>query len=108
MLIAVDYLTIMVKLEVLENKRTNSIMKALEKIFEAIGKPEKLISDNAKELDNKYFRAFCIDKKIDNIRVSIESHKSNGRVERVIRTIRERMVKSIEKNLKIKLEDIEK
>lgn len=57
--------------------------------FIKIGEPEEIISDNVKEFVGKEFKEFCGEMGINHRLVSVESHQSNGRVERIIRTIRE-------------------
>lgn len=48
----------------------------------------------------------CWDYRIEHRLVGVESHRSNGRVERVIRTLRESLLKAGEGLLKDKLENV--
>lgn len=64
-----------------------------------IGKPEEIISDNAKEFAGREFKDFGGGNQIVHGLVSVESHQSNGRVERAIRIIREELAKNKEGHL---------
>ncbi|KAI5177603.1 hypothetical protein PAEPH01_2493, partial [Pancytospora epiphaga] len=46
------------------------------------------ITDNGKEFCSGEFREMCEDKGIKHNKVGVESHRSNGRVERVIGIIK--------------------
>jgi hypothetical protein len=92
-LVCIDYYTRKLELRVLKNRTTDEIIDNLANIFEKIGVPRVLNSDNAKEFVSKEFLNFCTDFEIEHHLTSVEKHSSNGRVERVIRTIREAMVK---------------
>ena len=52
-----------------------------------------IISDNGKEFANIGFKKFCAKKNIMHKIVRLESHRSNGRVERLIETIRDGLCK---------------
>ncbi|KAM0684878.1 hypothetical protein COBT_003913, partial [Conglomerata obtusa] len=53
-----------------------------------------IINDHGKGFVNSRFEKICRDNKIDHHKISIESHNSKGRIERVIRTIREGIYKA--------------
>ncbi|KAM0677238.1 hypothetical protein COBT_004241, partial [Conglomerata obtusa] len=61
--------------------------------------PEKIITEHGKEFCNENFEKMCTDKKILHTKVAVESQNSNGRIERVIRTIREGLLKAEDKIL---------
>ena len=56
-------------------------------------RPEEIITDNGKEFINDEMRQLCKNLDIKHRKVSVESHRSNGRVERVIGTLRESILK---------------
>ncbi|KAM0686649.1 hypothetical protein COBT_002126, partial [Conglomerata obtusa] len=56
--------------------------------------PEKLISDNAKEFCSREFKDSCTIKDITHHKISIDNHRSNGRIERTIRSIRDQLIKN--------------
>lgn len=70
--------------------------------------PEILVTDNAKEFISNEFSKFCFDLKITHYKIGIEAHRNNGRVERMIRTIRDSLTKNKVDNLEIGLQEIEK
>lgn len=55
--------------------------------------PENLITDNGREFINEDMTKMCKEYGIKHTRVSVESHRSNGRVERVIGSLRESLKK---------------
>ncbi|KAM0674114.1 hypothetical protein GVAV_001275 [Gurleya vavrai] len=57
-------------------------------------KPKKIITDNGKEFSNSLSMEYCSDKNIIHQKTAVKLHKSNGRIERVIRTIRDGMCKN--------------
>lgn len=59
----------------------------------------ELIADNGKEFVSDEFRMMCSEKNIKHTTVNVESHRSNGRVERLIGIIREGLVKQREDTL---------
>lgn len=101
MLVFIDYFTRMVKLKVLENRRIETIIKNLKSICNDIGVSEQLNSDNSLEFTAKEFLNWCTNLGIQHHLTSVEKHKSNGRVERFIRTIRDALVKIKELNLSV-------
>lgn len=105
-LVCIDYFSRYCKAAVIGNRREENIIAELLKIFNEIGVPEQLVSDNAKEFCGEKFRKFVIEKNIVHKKVSVESHQSNGRVERMIRTLREGLCKIKTGNTTEKLENI--
>ncbi|MGL5708994.1 MAG: DDE-type integrase/transposase/recombinase, partial [Aeromonas sp.] len=91
-LVAIDYHTRFVLVEMIRSKNASKIVYIISK-WGSGWKPEELITDNGKEFANELFRRYCTDEKILHRLVSVESHKSNGRIERLIRTIREGLAK---------------
>ncbi len=92
-LVAIDYHTRLVWGTVLRKKTAESVTMFIRELCLNGNRPKELITDNGKEFNNEEFRNFCSTMDIFHRRVSIESHRSNGRVERVIGTLRETILK---------------
>lgn len=99
LLVLVDYFSRFLKLFVLENRKSDEIIFNLKNYFNAIGYPQTIITDNAKEFVSEKFKKFCKEEDMRHETVSIESHRSNGRVERIIRTIRDSFNKNNEADI---------
>lgn len=91
-IIAIDYFTRFVYTKVVEDKKGETIANALEDWIEK-NKPDEIITDNGREFVNDKFGQICSKNRIQHHKVAVEGHNSNGRVERVIRTIRELVYK---------------
>lgn len=104
-LVGIDYYTRSLQGELIENKAVETVTEVLRKWCEEYT-PEEIITDNGKEFVNEYFSAFCRDNNIQHTKVSIESHKSNGRIERAIKTIREGLLKDQDTLTKEKVKKI--
>jgi transposase InsO family protein len=61
-------------------------------------KPETIITDKGREFLNKDFQEYCSKLKVEHITVGVESHASNGRVERIVRTIKDYLSKKVTVN----------
>lgn len=108
LLIFIDYYSRIVKIRILKDRTTENILKELNEIIKEVGIPKEICSDNAKEFCSKEFFNFCTDLNIKHHLCSVEKHKSNGRVERVIRTLRDYLSKLKEqKSLREKVKNIE-
>ena len=92
-----------IDLKTIKNPETFSIniIKSKDEVIQTIkiwmdggARPVEIITDNGKEFGSKAFRKMCWDYGVENRSVSLEAHRSNGRVERAIRTIREGLIKS--------------
>lgn len=103
-LVSIDYHTRMIWGTVLEEKRASLVVDYLTKLCRKGRKPKEIITDNGKEFANEELRIFCERLSINHRKISVESHRSNGRVERVIQTLRESILKAKEG----KFEDIVK
>ena len=91
-LVAIDYFTRAMWAKDLDSKRTRGILTEIERRVQESGqKPEEMITDNGKEFWGEEFTRWCIDRGI--------RHRSNGRVERAIGTIREGLAKRAEGRL---------
>jgi transposase InsO family protein len=105
-LVTIDYYTRYLNVAIIENRRSETIMSTLQNIFKKSGWPEEIISDNGKEFCASEFENMCKEFNIKHTKVSVESHRSNGRVERVIGTLREGLAKRKEGTITQKLECI--
>ena len=86
-MIAIDYFTRKIWGKVISNKDPNKIKQLLEEIYKEV-KFKTLKSDNGREFNNKIIMNFCKENNITRKLSVPYYHQSNGRVERVIRTIR--------------------
>lgn len=92
-LVLIDYFTRVMSATVLRDKKAETVIAAIQRYYVRGLRPEELITDNGREFTSTTFKEFCAEKNIEHRIVSVESHRSNGRVERVIGTIRERLEK---------------
>ncbi len=93
-LVAIDYFTRIIGVVPIPDKSARTIIQCLEKWIERGIKPDEIITDNGKEFVNEEMRKYLIDREIKHNKVGVESHRSNGRVERAIRTIRDGLIKN--------------
>ena len=92
-LIAVDYFTRMCWGEMMKSKEASEVVKIIRMWLRGMEKLEEIITDNGREFSNREVEKMCKEQGIVHSKVSVESHKSNGRVERMIGTIREGLAK---------------
>jgi transposase InsO family protein len=92
-LVMIDYYTRNIRIYQLKSRSAENIIKAVERFIYEKRKPVEIVTNNAKEFVSEEFRHMLSRKKIWHRTTSVESHKSNERVERAIRTIREAMAK---------------
>ncbi len=83
----IDYFTRIAKIKPLQNKSSSSIKRALEEIFEELGPPNTLITDNGKEFANNEVKELLRTMNVHHHKTSVEKHQSNGRIERFHRTL---------------------
>lgn len=85
-LLTIDYHTRYLFGEIIENKSAEQIVNVVKRwCTDHI--LEEFITDNGKEFVNQYFRKFCYENDIIHHKVSVETHNSNGRIERVIKPL---------------------
>jgi transposase InsO family protein len=65
--------------------------------------PVEIITDNGKEFSNESMRNWCSEENVLHRKVAVESHRNNGRVERVIGTIREGILKDDTEDFKARV-----
>ena len=92
-LVSIDYFTRYVLTEYLEKKSSEGIVNTISKWCSQGRIPEEIITDNAKEFISQVFKENMAKFGIKHKKVAIEDHRGNGRVERVIRTLRESLLK---------------
>lgn len=102
----VDYFSRLISVKILENRTSKEILTKLNQIFEKIGLPENIISDNAKEFTSNEFMQWCYENEINHVKIAVEAHHSNGRIERVLRTLRDAIIKNREGDIKDTLDVI--
>lgn len=91
------------------SKSASGVVEFLKDLCKQGKRPEEIVTDNGKEFQNDQFRSLCRILDINHRKSSIETHKSNGRVEIIIRTLRESILKSFKSSFIKKLaEGIEK
>jgi hypothetical protein len=105
-LIAIDYFSRMIWTRILPKKSAEEVKNVIKEWLNEGTRPIQLITDNGKEFSNEKFKRLCWDYGVEHRLVGIEAHKSNGRVERVIRTLREGLLKVGEGNLSERLETV--
>lgn len=100
----IDYFTRFFVAQVIPDKRASTVKKVVEEWRGLSYIPETLITDNGKEFQNAEFREMLASLGIEHRLVGVEDYRTNGRVERVIRTIRDGVIKTGEMGLKEKIE----
>ncbi|KAI5145376.1 hypothetical protein NEPAR06_2421, partial [Nematocida parisii] len=107
-LVMIDMYTRVGKIVLLNNKKTEEVIRGLERFIRERGRPEAIMCDNAKEFTSEEMEKYLVNKGTGQRKISIEAHNSNGRVERFIRTIRDDLAKLDRKReLKDRLREIE-
>lgn len=105
-LLGVDYFSRALMAKVLVNKSAKEVTRVLKRWFENTIRPVELITDNGKEFDNEEVKKLCWDFGVERRLVGVEAHRSNGRVERAIRTIREGLLKARNDTLENMLNEV--
>jgi rubrerythrin len=102
-LVIIDYFTRYCKMVVIDNKRTSTICGIIRGLFEN----QEQVEDTDNGNTSKEFENLCHDLKARHIKVGVEAHASNGRVERVIATIKEALLKNKEGTIEGRIKVIE-
>ncbi len=92
-IIAIDYYSRKCWAKIINNRTTSTVIDFLEQNLRTL-KIAKLVTDNAREFCFEKFKEYTSERKFKHHLTSIESHQSNGRCERIIRTIRELLLKT--------------
>ncbi|KAF9760821.1 Retrovirus-related Pol polyprotein from transposon [Nosema granulosis] len=103
-LVGIDYFTRRLWGARVRSKETKAVLEVLQKWISEDGFPEEYVTDNGKEFVSNEFKVWCSENEIKHWKVGLEAHRSNGRIERCIRTIREAVVKQGDGTLDEKIE----
>ncbi|ELQ75526.1 RNA-directed DNA polymerase, LTR Retrotransposon, partial [Trachipleistophora hominis] len=88
-MISVDYFSRRIWVRDVGNRRKETIIEKMNELVEEWGVPEMIITDNVKEFVAIETKNWMTEAQIVHEKTNAELYKSNGRVERVIRTVRE-------------------
>ena len=83
----IDYFSRFLFSKVIESKETSKIREFIKLLSDKL-KIKKLVSDSGKKFDNHEMKKLCRELEIDHELNTPFYHKSNGRIERANRTIR--------------------
>ena len=89
-----------------ERKKRSNVTWFIENLCRNGNRPGELITDNGREFINDEFRELCRRLDIKHRKVSIESHRSNERVERVIGTLRESILRMKGRSFEDKVHEV--
>ena len=105
-LVAIDYFSRKGYATAITTKESAKIVAFLENVYKDIG-IKMLICDNAKEFQGAKLRKWCQEKDIKVHYTTPYHHQSNGKVERLNRTIREGLSRSEQKGpIRVKLRHV--
>ena len=93
LLVLVDVFTGFVVLKAIENKEAATVARAVWEICCVIGIPKILQCDNGKEFSNKIVNALCRLTGINRRFIAAYNPRSDGKVERTVKTIKDTVVK---------------
>ncbi|KAI5179053.1 hypothetical protein PAEPH01_2593, partial [Pancytospora epiphaga] len=89
-LVAIDYYTRYGWATVVPMKQGKEIVKTLEHlIIRRVENPETIVADQGLEFNNQWIEEMCRRRNMKLHLIGTDHHQSNGRVERLNRTIRE-------------------
>jgi hypothetical protein len=88
-LVGIDYYTRFIFAAMIKTKSAESIVNILSYWFRTYGNPEEIIADKGLEFCNAKVEELCFNRNIKMHITATAHHESNGRVERVNRTLRE-------------------
>lgn len=94
LMISIDYFSRYVCGFILTEKTSSKIIEGFRSWFHDGNIPEVLIHDNGKEFCNAEVKGLLEEFGIENKTLCVEDHQRNGRIERVIRTMREGIYKT--------------
>ncbi|KAG0441846.1 putative uncharacterized transposon-derived protein F54H12.3 [Dictyocoela muelleri] len=83
----IDYFSRKVFSQKIRSKTPDEIIKFMNKVYDEF-KFKSMITDNGKEFENKYVKKWCAEKNVKHTFSIPYYHASNGRIERLNRTIR--------------------
>lgn len=106
LLVGIDYFSRFINIQILENMDADHIVNTIKEWCNNGYIPEMLITDNGRELHNEKFKTFFKEMRIKHHLVGTEDHRANGRMERVIRTIRDGIFKLRDMEFEKKFETV--
>lgn len=86
-LVIIDAYTKYVKLCPIKRRTTDYTIKALQKVFDTLGKPRQIIADRALAFTAVKFKNYMKDNEIKLHHIATGMPRGNGQVERVMRTL---------------------
>jgi transposase InsO family protein len=93
-LVTVDFYSGYLTYDVLKNESADSVINALNHLFQKFGLVEEIYSDNGPCFKAEKFSRFCQELEIAHQTSSPHYHQSMGRVERAIQTVKQILKKS--------------
>ncbi|XP_054279081.1 uncharacterized protein K02A2.6-like [Macrosteles quadrilineatus] len=89
-LVGIDAYSKWVEIEVMDRTTTAALVNRLRTWFSRYGVPKKIVSDNGTPFTSHEFKSFCKDNNICHVTSAPYHPKTNGLVERIIRTFKSR------------------
>lgn len=86
-LVIIDAYTKYVKLCPIKQRTTEYTLKALQKVFDALGKPKRIIADRALAFTSAIFKNHMKENNIELHHIATGMPRGNGQVERLMRTL---------------------
>ena len=91
LLVSVDNYSAWPDALLLPNPTTDKVIEILLEYIAKNGIPKRIRTDPGTAFKSEKFKAFCKEKFIDHVVCPVRDHKGNGKVEKMIRTINERL-----------------
>ena len=91
MLVSIDHYTGWPEGKFLRKPNTDKVIVFLEKCIVRHGIPKTMRTDPATIFRSNKFKEFCRNRFINRVECPIRNHRGNGKIERLIRTINERL-----------------
>lgn len=91
-IVAIDYFTRFIVAKVKPDKKSVIVERIVRGSCSNGYLSESMITDNDRGFQNDEFKKFIRTLRIEHCLVGVKDHRSNGRVERVVRTIKEVLV----------------
>ena len=91
MLVTIDHYTGWPEAKLLRKPNTDEVTEFLKKYITGHGIPKTIRTDPAKIFRSNTFEEFCRNWFINHVECPIKDHRGNGKIERLIRTINERL-----------------
>lgn len=105
-LMAIDYFTRLIWARTLADKSQKSVIDTLKAWFNAGSRPKELVVDNCREFNNTELRKLLWEYRVEMRIAGVEDHRSNRRIERAIRTMREGLLKCVNGDFEDRVEEV--